>query len=494
MKHHTIGILICFLGPFTLYLLTLAPVVQSFDSAELTVGAYALGFVHPPGYPLYMLLGYLFAQVPIGNIALRLNLMSAIFGVLTTAVLYEVIFRQTRHTLTSVTASLFFSTMPIFWSQSIRAEVYTLHTFLVTSSLLTWMYAHQSRRKDVLAVCFFLLGLGMSHHPTTALLWASILLCGMFEDHYWRKSILLLTPVGSIIMGACYIAYVIWRSATTTVDYIRPYFGVEPGSLAGLWWLISAQAFHCLFRFDFNPPAILHEVFRLILMIWDNSLGIGMILAIWGCKASQRRNPSWNRLLSLYFLANVIAFFLYHAVDKEVMFIPVFTVGNIWVASGITELVVWFEKSYRKIGQRFTRHLPNIVLLAIIGIGVGINWSTLNLRNNRRAYTFAIQLLDEVPPATIIVNHWVTASVIDYVQLVDGKRPDVMSFNLDFYFLGLQKHCDALYETVSQRLWFNWLQEHMQQRPLCFLEPLPPIPSGFQWVKQGLCWTLIASE
>ena len=83
-----VGAVVCLLGASGLYLSTLAPTVQAFDSAELTVGAYTLGFVHAPGYPLYMVLGHLFGQIPIGDIGFRLNLMSAVFGVSTVLVLY----------------------------------------------------------------------------------------------------------------------------------------------------------------------------------------------------------------------------------------------------------------------------------------------------------------------------------------------------------------------------------------------------------------------
>ena len=62
------------------YTATLSPGVYGFDSAELSTGAYTLGIVHPPGYPLYLLIAHLFVQLPIGDVAYRVNLMSAVFG------------------------------------------------------------------------------------------------------------------------------------------------------------------------------------------------------------------------------------------------------------------------------------------------------------------------------------------------------------------------------------------------------------------------------
>jgi hypothetical protein len=69
-----------FLLTFLVYLKTLAPGVFGFDSAELATGVFTQGIVHPPGYPLYLLIGKLFTFLPIRDVAYRLNLMSACFS------------------------------------------------------------------------------------------------------------------------------------------------------------------------------------------------------------------------------------------------------------------------------------------------------------------------------------------------------------------------------------------------------------------------------
>ncbi|MBW2474999.1 MAG: DUF2723 domain-containing protein, partial [Deltaproteobacteria bacterium] len=37
-----------------------------------------LGVPHPPGYPTYTLLGWLFTRLPFGSIAWRVNLLSSV--------------------------------------------------------------------------------------------------------------------------------------------------------------------------------------------------------------------------------------------------------------------------------------------------------------------------------------------------------------------------------------------------------------------------------
>ena len=84
-----------FLLTFLLYLSSLAPSVVTLfdDSLEFQLVTYQLGIAHPTGYPLYTLLGKLFTFLPVGNVAFRVNLMSAIFGAGTVVLVYLFILR-----------------------------------------------------------------------------------------------------------------------------------------------------------------------------------------------------------------------------------------------------------------------------------------------------------------------------------------------------------------------------------------------------------------
>ncbi|MBI2856242.1 MAG: DUF2723 domain-containing protein, partial [Chloroflexi bacterium] len=53
-----------------------------YDMGEFALSSHALGIGHNTGYPLYMMLGKLFTFLPLGDIAFRVNLMSAVFAAL----------------------------------------------------------------------------------------------------------------------------------------------------------------------------------------------------------------------------------------------------------------------------------------------------------------------------------------------------------------------------------------------------------------------------
>src|SRR5581483_11864636 len=70
-----------FLAVFAVYAFCAYPFAAPRDSADLALAALRLGVAHPPGYPLYALLGHLWILLlPLGSAVYRLNLLSAAGG------------------------------------------------------------------------------------------------------------------------------------------------------------------------------------------------------------------------------------------------------------------------------------------------------------------------------------------------------------------------------------------------------------------------------
>src|ERR1051326_1194516 len=63
---------------FILYLVTLAPSTAMWDTSEYIAAAYTLGLPHPPGNPLFVILGRVFSLLPIAStVAVRINILAA---------------------------------------------------------------------------------------------------------------------------------------------------------------------------------------------------------------------------------------------------------------------------------------------------------------------------------------------------------------------------------------------------------------------------------
>jgi hypothetical protein len=136
----------CFLLSLVLYVQTLAPSVAALfdDTLEFPLASYRLGIAHPTGYPLYTLLGKLFTLGPWQNVAWAVNLLSAVAGALTVALVYLAARQITRRRLPALLGAAILAVSPVFWSQAVVAEVYTLNSAFVAA--LVWLALRWARQ------------------------------------------------------------------------------------------------------------------------------------------------------------------------------------------------------------------------------------------------------------------------------------------------------------------------------------------------------------
>src|SRR5689334_24516670 len=73
---------------FALYAATAPRTVALEDDGLFILSSYFLGIEHSPGYPLFIWIGHLFSYLPLGSVAYRVHLASAMFGALTGAALW----------------------------------------------------------------------------------------------------------------------------------------------------------------------------------------------------------------------------------------------------------------------------------------------------------------------------------------------------------------------------------------------------------------------
>ena len=81
---------ICFLISFCVYFFTAEPTVSFWDTGEYITTSSKLQVGHPPGAPLYQMLGAIFSVFAIDkeNIGFTMNLMSGFSSALTIAFMY----------------------------------------------------------------------------------------------------------------------------------------------------------------------------------------------------------------------------------------------------------------------------------------------------------------------------------------------------------------------------------------------------------------------
>lgn len=208
-----------------IYLLTLGPTVTGEDAGELITAAYTLGIAHPPGYPIWCLLGKLFTVIlPFGTIAWRVSFMSSFFATATAFIVCLFVIKLTRNRLAAIAAGLALAFSSEFWEQSVIAEVYTLNTFFIAICILLLCLWYETRKRHLVLILAFVYGLSLCNHNTMVLMGPVFLGYILSVDREpWRRWKLYASMLALFMLGLSVYIYMPIRSlADPPVDWGNP--------------------------------------------------------------------------------------------------------------------------------------------------------------------------------------------------------------------------------------------------------------------------------
>ncbi len=199
-----------------LYLLTLSPSTAMWDTSEYITAATVLGLPHPPGNPLFVLIGRVFAVLPIAStIAVRINILAAISSavsagmwfLITERVLVSWLAKRWQRILGGSLAALIGASAFTVWNQSVVNEkVYTVSLLgiaIISWLMIRWCDEPDGRKADrILVLVAYLLGLGYANHMAGMLAAPAVGLAVLLVR--WRTALrwkLLLACAAAVFFG-----------------------------------------------------------------------------------------------------------------------------------------------------------------------------------------------------------------------------------------------------------------------------------------------------
>ncbi|MGB5107396.1 MAG: DUF2723 domain-containing protein [Candidatus Zixiibacteriota bacterium] len=199
---------VVFLTSLIVYLMTVQRTIPFWDCGEYIACSYILGIAHPPGNPLFLLIGRIFSMLPIAtDISYRVNLLSVFSSAAAATMGYVVSVRLLRFFpgvsadrgrlllvyLCSVTGALLFAFGRTNWSNSVEAEVYaiamTIYFALIWLSLRWYDNRDQASSMKYLIMIAYLSLLSVAVHMTSFLAMPAIFLFVISVDERLRKDI-----------------------------------------------------------------------------------------------------------------------------------------------------------------------------------------------------------------------------------------------------------------------------------------------------------------
>lgn len=181
MTGRVAGALLAGVVTLALYASTLCPTVPAGDSGELITVCHTLGVAHPPGYPLFTLLGAAADRVlPFGEPATRVNALGAFVAACGAALVFALARRASGRAWPAAAGAAVSALSVVTWRHASGAEVFGLNVALNVGAVLAVLALDDalSARRSAgrrAALVGLLFGLGMSNHHTTALVAASCL-------------------------------------------------------------------------------------------------------------------------------------------------------------------------------------------------------------------------------------------------------------------------------------------------------------------------------
>jgi len=440
------------------YVATVAPGLLPADAGEFQLTAALLGVPHPPGYPLYTMLGHLFIRLlPIGTPAYRLNLMSALLAAGTLVLLARAARLWARglgaSSLAALTgglaAALTLGTATTFWAQATISNVRTLAVFfaaLALYGLARFAAAANSRDADRALVLFAIaLGLGGSHYPPLAFVAIFFVIYLLLTDsrllaqprRWWRP---LLVGLASFLLP---LAYLPIRGAMDVP--------LAPDSLDTLPGFLH----HFLARgftgdmFAFATAADLPHRLALLPTLFPFQFNLGLLAAaLLGFIGLVRCDWRLFLLLAGSLILHTFVTITYRAPQTVEYLMPAYL--PVAIAVGILPALA--PPPLRPFAPLL---LSSLVLCAGLLNGYAHAPSFIELADDRSTRQTVEPLLEQAPAGALILADWRWTTPLWYLQQVEGLRPDV--------------EVRYVYSVAGEEYWDTWeriVRERPPERPL----------------------------
>ncbi|TMI45565.1 MAG: DUF2723 domain-containing protein [Betaproteobacteria bacterium] len=429
------------LALFALYAATAPRTVALEDDGLFILSSYFLGIEHPPGYPLFTWIGHLFTYLPFGSVAYRVHLASAFFGALTGGAAWLCARSLIGGRLPAYLAVFALGVSPVFWSQAIIAEVYTLNTFFFLvlvfmglqacpPSMRAPMGSGASRWLPWMALVF---GLSLSNHYPLMLLVAPA-----FVILLWPLRRELLSRFGMlswlVIVGVLPYAWMVRRSwQALPISFNGPletiqeilYF-VSRAGYAGIDHSTSAGWLDRVRFFEFFGGELLRQF-----------AVVGTLLAVAGFVVQWRiLGQRVAAFLSVAFLMPSAVLLLLLGFDYDsfrahvfhVYPLPAYAVCALWMGLGFA----WAVQRYAR--RPWHAAAAGAALLALIfAFGARINL----LATDDWGARYAQAVLKALPKnAVVFVLGDPDLAPMAYFHMIEGWRPDITMYEPKGMILG----------------------------------------------------------
>lgn len=471
-----------FIIPLVIYILTLEPKLVGGDTSWYANQIPAMNVMVPTGYPTFSIFLKLFTYLPIGDMAYRLNLFSAVFGALTILFLFLSINRLIKNEFISFIGSMIFAFIAPFWSVANRLEFDTLNTFFVILLIFSAIVYSGSKTRKYLYFFFFCLGLSLTNHPLTFFLVPAIALYVIIINPEIFKSIkTIFTSILFFILPLISYFYLLIRSLQGHG---------EVNTLLRLFYYVTGRAVTGELHggsFDAKSISLILKVIKDYLVIFYHTYGIVLIIiAVIGFIFLIRKNLKFGICSFLLLILNLIIppLYLIYAVpnyllDSMIVISFYIAFGLLWILNGSIFL---FNKSLKnrkilKIDRFLKYFLIAVILLFFVFLPLSSileHYNELDLSEPPNIYKFWNEAFSNMEKDSRLYSAAIAANVgmfvdtyeygekeIEYIyhtspQYTVENMIEALENDIPVYFVGNNEALRSIFSTEQIGRTYYW--------------------------------------
>ena len=405
------------------YVRTLLPGVAFADWGEMQSVPHVLGIAHPTGFPTYILLAWLAELAPLGSVAFRANLLSAVCIAATLATVTLIALRLGVRPTIAIAGSLALGWVGTVWAAATVAEVNPLHMLFAALLLHRALVWEQRRASSDLVLGGLLLGLALGNHPLTLLVAAFLVPYVLWVG---RRELLARLRIVVGAAAAVLVGLSVYLYIPLAASQSPPLLYNHPVTLDAFLWLVTGAQFRS--QFDFLSPAgprtfaaAIPDLWRLLAVRGTAVLpavGLGGLVVLVRQRTAVGLACLGILIGGCYIWANYQRLEHYLLVPWLILAIGAM-VGLEWLNR---RLIEWSRRLVR-IGAGRLMGLAALTFAVVLG---ATNWSASDRSRDRSAQDYVNAVFAALPPNAAILSYWDASTALWYGQLIEGLRPDVL--------------------------------------------------------------------
>ncbi len=304
--------------PLITYILTLSNTIYGGDAGDFISAILTRGVAHPPGYPLYILMGIMTSYLPVPlTLAGKVTVVSIISTVLGLVLLYKILeeFFGNRLNKAAVLITIWaIGFNYLIWLYAVVPEAFALNIPIVLGLYLSALRFYKTENVRYVFLTALLIGLGFSHHHTFLLILPSVALL-IFS----KKNKSVGKPQSIFISMVLFLLGLAPYLYTVIVSYKYPEVSWGAmNTLSGFFYVFLRQGYGTFQAGGFISQNYLHRLLQLKNLTIFTSVDFSIIGFIWiviGNLVYLRRLNSERTLILSYFLVIFLygPFFVFYA-------------------------------------------------------------------------------------------------------------------------------------------------------------------------------------